>query len=95
MDFVTVRDLRINTGDVWKKLEGRRDLVVTSNGRPIAVMTSVQGDDVELVLDTMRQTRARMALQSLRVAAKQNCVDALSIQEIESEMRAVRRKRKK
>ncbi len=95
MDFITVRDLRIKTGDVWKKLEGEQDLVVTSNGRPIAVMTAVQGNTIEFVLETMRQARARIALKTLRDTTKQKGLEHLSLQDINAEIKTVRHKRKK
>ena len=37
MEFITVRDLRVRPGHIWERLAQQRDIVVTSNGRPIAL----------------------------------------------------------
>lgn len=36
MDFVSVRELRTRSAAVWDALREEKDLVVTSNGKPIA-----------------------------------------------------------
>ena len=36
MEFITVRELRTRSGQIWDKLRQRRDLILTSNGKPIA-----------------------------------------------------------
>jgi antitoxin (DNA-binding transcriptional repressor) of toxin-antitoxin stability system len=44
MKFLSVRDLRSKSADVWKGLAEERELVVTSNGRPIAILSVVTED---------------------------------------------------
>lgn len=39
MKFVSSPELRISPGTVWRKLDQEKDLVVTSNGHPIGVLT--------------------------------------------------------
>ncbi|HDN95165.1 MAG TPA: type II toxin-antitoxin system prevent-host-death family antitoxin, partial [Nitrospirae bacterium] len=41
MKFVTVRDFRIKPGTVWSNLEKKEEVVITSNGKPIALLTGV------------------------------------------------------
>ncbi len=50
MKFVSRRELRISPGTMWKKLEQEKDLVITSNGRPIGVQTLANEDSLEDVL---------------------------------------------
>ncbi len=38
MKFVSSRELRINPGAVWHLLRQEKDLVITSNGKPVAVL---------------------------------------------------------
>ena len=40
MDFVSVRELRSQSAAVWRSLAREKDLVVTSNGKPIAVLSA-------------------------------------------------------
>ena len=50
MGYVTVRDLRVRPGDVWKKLRQQGEMILTSNGRPMAIIAHVEEDDVEATL---------------------------------------------
>lgn len=41
MKFITVRELRGRSGQVWNKLARERDIILTSNGKPIAILSAV------------------------------------------------------
>ena len=41
MKFITVRDLRGRPTEVWTKLSRDKELVLTSNGKPIAILSAV------------------------------------------------------
>ena len=41
MQFVTIRDLRNNSSKILNQLVPSEDLVLTSNGKPIAILSSV------------------------------------------------------
>ena len=48
MKFIIVRDLRGRSGQVWTKLAREREVVLTSNGKPIAILSAsgaTPGDD--------------------------------------------------
>jgi prevent-host-death family protein len=89
MQFITVRDFRIRPGEVWKQLE-KDDLVVTSNGRPIAILTNVDAENLEDMLITLRRVRAQMAVSRLRQAAAESGVSQLTAAEIEEEISLAR-----
>ena len=55
MEFISVRDLRVYTGQVWEKLEKEHDLIITSNGRPVALMTGIEGSSLETILAAVRR----------------------------------------
>jgi hypothetical protein len=69
MKFVSKGELRINPRAVWTKLEQEKDLVITSNGRPIGVLTLANEDSLEDVLGSLRAGRAQRAALTLRHAA--------------------------
>lgn len=94
MDFITVRDLRVRPGEVWRKLRQQRDLVLTSSGRPIAVITGVGEDEVEETLAVLRCARAQLAASRLRQAAAEQGTDRLTPEEIEAEIAAARQERR-
>jgi len=94
MDFVTVRDLRIRPADVWRRLREKRDLVVTSNGRPIAIMVEVgEDEDVGATLVALQRVRAQAAISRMRRSASAQGLDRLSPDDIDAEIAAARRER--
>lgn len=64
MKFIPSRDLRIQPGKVWKDLKKERELIITSHGRPVALMVPVQDDNVEETVSAFRTARVQQAIRS-------------------------------
>ena len=94
MEFVTIRDLRLKPGAVWDKLRQQREVILTSNGRPVAVIAGVGENDVEETVAALRRARAQAAVSRLRRAAAASGANKLSAAEIEAEIAQVRRERR-
>ena len=94
MKFLSSRELRINPGTVWKRLRQEQDLVVTSNGKPVAVLTLAEEDNLEDVLATLRQGRAQAAVAHLRQTAVTRGLDALTDETIETIQDVIRKTRR-
>ena len=94
MKFVSIRDLRSNTASFRKELETEREIVLTANGRPFAVMTSVSSNTVEEELLAIRRARARTALSRIRARARAKGLDILSSRQIDALIAKVRRERR-
>ena len=90
MEFITVRDLRTHSGQIWDKLRQQHDLILTSNGKPIAVLSSIGEGGLEGTLASLRRARAQAALSRLRADAADQGLDRLSADEIEAEIAAAR-----
>ena len=58
MEYVTIRDLRLKPGEVWEKLRRQRELILTSNGRPVAVISDVNEENVEETIAALRHAGA-------------------------------------
>ena len=72
MRFVSVRELRSRSADVWRRLADEPDMVITSNGRPVAILSAVSSEGLEESLAALRRARAIAAvevMQSQSVAA--------------------------
>ena len=95
MKFISVRDLRGKSAEVWKKLPREREVVVTSNGRPIAILSTVSESNLEESLSAIRQARAAEAVMSLQRRSVEQGTDGITMEEIDTEIRAVRKKRKR
>lgn len=93
MKFVTVRDLRGKTSELWKELEEERELVVTNNGKPIAILSATDESSFEASLRTLRRSRAAEALASLQRDAAQRGISDLSADQIDAEIQASRKRR--
>jgi antitoxin (DNA-binding transcriptional repressor) of toxin-antitoxin stability system len=95
MKFLSVRDLKTKSSQVWKELAGQKEMIVTSNGRPIALLSSVNENNLEQVLTAFRQARATNAVASIQYESTQKGTEKISLEEINAEIEAVRFKRKK
>lgn len=93
MKFVSVRDLRNKSGQLWKELPEEREMVVTSNGRPIAILATISESNLEESLAAFRQARAVEAVASLQRRSIEQGTDKISMDEINAEIKAVRKKR--
>ena len=92
MKFVSTRDLRNRPGHV-RKLVRTDDLVLTANGKPIAILVGVKDDELEETARAIRQAKAQRALSRMRHQAARRASDRMSPSAIDAEIRAVRSKR--
>ena len=95
MKFLSVRDLKTKSSQVWKELQGQKEMIVTSNGRPIALLSSVNENNLEQVLTAFRRARATSAVASIQYESTQKGTDKITFDEINAEIGAVRSKRRK
>jgi hypothetical protein len=59
MKFVTVRDLRGRPTKVWKDLKSEKELVLTSNGRLLALRRARLGETVREIQRASRERNPR------------------------------------
>ncbi len=93
MRFISVRDLRSKTAQVWRQLDQERDLIVTSNGKPLAILSAVSPELLEKSLDAIRTARAMMAVDLMQQQSVERGLDRLTLDEINAEIEAVRKNR--
>ncbi len=73
--------------------EKERDLVITYNGKPVAVLSGIEGDRLEEYLKALRRARATLAVSKIQERSRHKGLDGISQAEIEAEIQAVRRSR--
>ena len=93
MKFVSVRDFRIRPGDIWKQLKIDKDIVITSNGKPIAILNPVEAENLESTIAVLRRARALLALEEIQKESALKGVDKLTEEEIEEEIKSARSER--
>ena len=93
MKFVSVRDMRGKSAEVWKRLPQEREMIITSNGRPIAIIAAITDSNLEESLSAFRQARAVEAVANLQRRSVEMGNDKITMDEIDAEIKAVRKKR--
>jgi prevent-host-death family protein len=93
MKFVSARELRNRPGHV-RDLARKDDLVLVTNGKPVAMLVGIKEDELEETARAIRQAKAQLALSRLRKQAARGGTDRLSDSAIDAEIGAVRSRRK-
>ena len=91
--FLSTRMLRNQPGAV-RKLAQEDDLVLTANGKPVAILVAVDEQEFEETAQAIRRARAQMAVSRMRRESARRGLERLSESAIEAEIRAVRSRRK-
>ena len=94
MKFVTIREFRGNAATVRKELETEREIVLTSNGKPVAMLTPVAPDTVEEEVSAIGEARARLAIDRIREHARKTGLDKMTMREVDDLVAKVRRERR-
>jgi len=94
MRFISVREMNTKPKEVWKKIK-EEELVITLNGKPIALLSAVSEETLEKTLRMIRRSRALMALEEMQKKSLASVLDKMADAEIQDEIRAVRKNRRK
>jgi antitoxin (DNA-binding transcriptional repressor) of toxin-antitoxin stability system len=94
MKFLSLRDLKSKSSQIWLELPAQKEMIITSNGRPIALLSSINEHNLEEVLTAFRRARATNAVASVQYESTRTGTNSLSMDEIDAEIAAVRSKRK-
>lgn len=94
MDYVTVRELREKSGEIWQRVEAGEEFVVTRNGKPFALLVHTQPQAVEARLRALRLETFNRAWAALTDQAQASGAAGLSDDDIQAEIDAVRQERR-
>ena len=95
MKFVTVRDFQVRPSHVWTKLAQERDLILTSNGKPIAILSAVSEETLEESLRAVRRARAMASVKTMQSHSIAAGTDQLTPNEIQAEISGARKARRR
>lgn len=93
MKTISVRDLRSKSAQIWRELPQEKDMIVTSKGRPVGVLSYASEANLEKTLAALRRARAMLAVMSAQIRSAKAGLDRLPLKEIEAEIAAARKKR--
>jgi prevent-host-death family protein len=94
MKLLTVRELRNQSARVWAELRREQEMVITSNGKPVALLTPLGEEDLLEQVAASRRARAMVSVMSMQERSVREGRDKLSAAEIEREIAAARASRR-
>ena len=93
MKLIAIQDLK-QPRRLKERLLAEKELLLTSDGRPVAVLVNVDAsEDPETMIQSIRDSRSRLALSRVREAAARSGAARLSLAEINHEIAATRKAR--
>jgi antitoxin (DNA-binding transcriptional repressor) of toxin-antitoxin stability system len=95
MRFISVRDFRSKSASVWKNLKTEHEMIVTSNGKPVALMTPVSEESLDSTLSAVRTAKAIAAVHAMQLRSLEKGNERMTLGEINEEIRACRKERDK
>ncbi len=88
MDYVTVRELREKSGEIWQRVEAGEEFVVTRNGKPFALLVHTEPAAVEDKLRALRLQAFGRAWDALSCQAREGGAAELTDADIQAEIDA-------
>ena len=95
MSTISVSDLKKRPASQWLNSPGKDDLVITAKGRPVALLLRIADSTVESTRAVARSVRALQAQAALQHTAIASGTSGLSMPEIDPEIAAARRARRR
>ena len=93
MNLIAIKDLK-QPRRLKERLSNEKELLLTSDGKPVAVLVNVGPlDDPEVVIQAVRDSRSRLALARVRASARKAGTNTMSLRDIEREIVTARRGR--
>ncbi len=68
MDFMPVADLK-KTRELWNRLDASREIVITRDGRPMAILVGIQPGELESVQVEIRRSLFSATVSRIRERA--------------------------
>ncbi|MBI4323992.1 MAG: hypothetical protein HY674_01885 [Chloroflexi bacterium] len=94
MKLIAIKDLK-RPRQLKERLQAEKELLLTSDGRPVAVLVSVDAsEDPETVIQSIRDSRSRLALSRVREAAARTGASKMTLEQISREIAAQRKARR-
>lgn len=93
MRLVPVTELQSLSASAWEALVEEEDVVVTSDGKVIAVLSAASAPNLEEVLADRRQARALLAVARMQREARNAGLDQWSLERVNAEINDLRRSR--
>ena len=91
---VAVTELQSLSASAWEALVEEEDVVVTSSGRVIAILSAATASTLEETLADRRQAQALLAVARMQREARDTGLDRWNLEEVNAEIDALRQSRR-
>ncbi len=93
MKFVPAEEMGLTPKKIWQTTDSDPEIVITTNGRPIAILTGVDETTFEQEIEAIRRARALRALDLIHKESVEKGTHLLSEEEIQAEIDSVRKEK--
>ena len=93
MKFIKIRDFRNKSSKIWDELKKEKEIIITSNGKPVGILSAVSEENLEEKLSAFHRAEAISAVTALQSNSVDQGTDKMTIEEINSGIQAERNTR--
>lgn len=93
MRFITARELRSSSSKLWNELTKAEEMVVTLNGRPVALLTPLSESNFDQALQEVRRAKAISLVRQFQAQSVAAGTDKMTLEEINAEIKKARKGR--
>ena len=93
MKFLSMRDLHGESESLWDDLQKEQEMVITSDGHPIAVLSATTETELKQTITALRRNRVQSAISAIQQNSIKNGLDHLTLDEINQEIQNSRQVR--
>ncbi len=95
MRSISVRELRSKSAQVWRELASEQDLVIRSNGKPIAILSSTTEETLEESVTALQRARSTLSLMRAQMDSVRKGTSKMPFARINQIISGVRKARAK
>jgi len=95
MEFLSVREFTAYPRKTRETLKRSGKIVLTNNGKPSMLVFDIAGQNFEELIDTLNRAEAMRLLEEIQMQAVRGDLDSLAADEVNAEIAAHRRKKRK
>jgi len=93
MEFLSIREFTSSPRKTKETLKRSGKLVLTNNGKPSMLVFDIAGQNFENIIDTLNRAEAMRLLEEIQMQAVRGGLNSMTMDEINSEIAAHRKKK--
>jgi antitoxin (DNA-binding transcriptional repressor) of toxin-antitoxin stability system len=94
MKFIPVRDFRTSSSRIWEELPSEREMIITNNGKPMALLIPLTDTTLEDTVSAVRRASAINAARKMQEISARFGNDTMTHDEINAIISDTRKTKK-